>query len=114
MSGGADSVFLLHALVDLGLAVAVLHVNHKLRGEDSDRDEEFVREVAARFELPIHVAARPVLKGTSSRRRARLDMRSSRQRLPKDAARRSRRVIQKTIRLKPSSDVSCAGPELPG
>ena len=32
VSGGADSVFLLHALQELGLAAAVLHVNHGLRG----------------------------------------------------------------------------------
>jgi tRNA(Ile)-lysidine synthase len=60
VSGGADSVFLLHALTDLGLAAAVLHVNHKLRGEESERDERFVRELAASKGLPVHVAARPV------------------------------------------------------
>ncbi|MES1257025.1 MAG: ATP-binding protein, partial [Acidobacteriota bacterium] len=39
VSGGADSVFLLHALRQLGLAAVVLHVNHKLRGAESDADE---------------------------------------------------------------------------
>lgn len=63
VSGGADSVFLLHALVERGLAAAVLHVNHKLRGAESNLDERFVRELAARFALPIYVAARPIADG---------------------------------------------------
>ena len=63
VSGGADSVFLLHVLDERGLAAAVLHVNHKLRGEESDLDERFVRELAARFGLPIYVAARPIAEG---------------------------------------------------
>jgi tRNA(Ile)-lysidine synthase len=60
VSGGADSVFLLHAMRELGLAVAVLHVNHGLRGEESDRDEEFVRLLALQFGLPVHVLAATV------------------------------------------------------
>jgi len=63
VSGGADSVFLLHALRELGLAVAVLHVNHGLRGEESDRDEEFVRSLALQFGMPVHVLAAPVTAG---------------------------------------------------
>ena len=63
VSGGADSVFLLHALVERGLAAMVLHVNHKLRGEESDLDERFVRELAARFGLPIYVADSPIADG---------------------------------------------------
>jgi tRNA(Ile)-lysidine synthase len=51
VSGGADSVCLLHALVELapqrGLSLAVLHLNHQLRGAESDADEEFVRTLAA-------------------------------------------------------------------
>jgi tRNA(Ile)-lysidine synthase len=63
VSGGADSVFLLHALHELGLAAGVLHVNHQLRGAESDADEAFVRAVAARFELPVAVAHIPVAPG---------------------------------------------------
>jgi tRNA(Ile)-lysidine synthase len=63
VSGGADSVFLLHALRELGFAVAVLHVNHGLRGAESDRDEEFVRSLALQFGLPMHVLAAPVSTG---------------------------------------------------
>jgi tRNA(Ile)-lysidine synthase len=56
VSGGADSVFLLHALARLGLAANVLHVNHQLRGAESDQDEMFVRDLAADLDLPIQVA----------------------------------------------------------
>ncbi|MBQ9106706.1 MAG: tRNA lysidine(34) synthetase TilS [Clostridia bacterium] len=49
LSGGADSVSLLYALRELadeyGLTVSAAHVNHCLRGEESDRDEEFVKEI---------------------------------------------------------------------
>ncbi|MDP9170890.1 MAG: tRNA lysidine(34) synthetase TilS, partial [Acidobacteriota bacterium] len=63
VSGGADSVFLLYALYEPGLAAAVLHVNHQLRGGESDRDEAFVRDLAARLGVPIHVLNAPVPAG---------------------------------------------------
>src|ERR1039458_7420367 len=63
VSGVADSVFLLHALRELGVAVSVLHVNHGLRGSESDRDEEFVRELALRSGLPAQVFRAPVMSG---------------------------------------------------
>lgn len=47
VSGGADSVCLLHAMLSLGLKVKALHFNHLLRGEESDRDEQFVRRLCA-------------------------------------------------------------------
>lgn len=57
VSGGADSVALLCALVDLKPgAVAAVHVNHQLRGDESDADEAFVRELAAQLDIPCHVA----------------------------------------------------------
>jgi tRNA(Ile)-lysidine synthase len=75
VSGGADSVFLLHALAELGRAACVLHVNHKLRGAESDADEAFVRALAARLNLPIAVAEIPVAAGNVEQeaRRARYD-----------------------------------------
>ncbi len=63
VSGGADSVFLLHALHEMNLAAAVLHVNHRLRGAESDGDEAFVRDLAARLRLPSYAAALPVGEG---------------------------------------------------
>ena len=51
VSGGADSVCLLHALVELaprwGLRLGVLHLDHQLRGEESRQDARFVRDLAA-------------------------------------------------------------------
>jgi tRNA(Ile)-lysidine synthase len=44
VSGGADSTCLWHALRELGYRVEALHVNHGLRGADSDADARFCRE----------------------------------------------------------------------
>jgi tRNA(Ile)-lysidine synthase len=44
VSGGADSTCLWHALRGLGYAVSALHVNHGLRGEESEEDGRFCRE----------------------------------------------------------------------
>lgn len=63
VSGGADSVFLLHALAERGLASGVLHVNHKLRGEESERDEAFVRSLAHEMGLPVVCIAAPPAEG---------------------------------------------------
>ena len=61
VSGGADSVALLRLLLEaraeLGCVLSVVHFNHKLRGEDSDGDEAFVRELADKQGLPFHNAA---------------------------------------------------------
>src|SRR5205814_7293642 len=45
VSGGADSTCLWHALGALGYRVSALHVNHKLRGDESDGDARFCAEV---------------------------------------------------------------------
>jgi tRNA(Ile)-lysidine synthase len=45
VSGGTDSTCLWHALGALGYRVSALHVNHKLRGPDSDEDAAFCRDV---------------------------------------------------------------------
>ncbi len=55
VSGGADSVALLDLLHRLGYPLAVLHVNHGLRGAESDADERFVRTLAERLDLPVDV-----------------------------------------------------------
>lgn len=44
VSGGADSTCLWHALRELGYRVDALHVNHKLRGEESETDARFCRD----------------------------------------------------------------------
>jgi tRNA(Ile)-lysidine synthase len=56
VSGGPDSVALLRALVQAGAGpLTVGHVNHKLRGDESDGDEAFVRDLAGRLGLPVAV-----------------------------------------------------------
>jgi tRNA(Ile)-lysidine synthetase-like protein len=44
VSGGADSTCLWHVLRELGYRVSALHVNHRLRGAESDEDARFCRE----------------------------------------------------------------------
>ena len=44
VSGGADSTCLWHALRELGYLVSAVHVNHKLRGAESDEDARFCRD----------------------------------------------------------------------
>ena len=54
-SGGTDSTALLAALCHApGLTVLCAHYNHGLRGEESDRDEEFVRELCVRLGVEFH------------------------------------------------------------
>ncbi len=59
ISGGPDSVALLLLLrelsLDFSLTIGVSHLNHTLRGKESDRDEEFVFNLAAKFNLPCHI-----------------------------------------------------------
>src|SRR5262249_16806080 len=49
VSGGADSVCLTLVLKELGFDVSVAHVNNGLRGNESDGDEEFRRELAGKL-----------------------------------------------------------------
>jgi tRNA(Ile)-lysidine synthase len=64
VSGGPDSVCLLHALVELApeyrIELSVAHLNHRLRGAESDEDERMVKDLAARLGLPFHHSAADV------------------------------------------------------
>lgn len=55
LSGGADSVTLLRMLLDLGYTCEAAHCNFHLRGEESDRDEMFVRNLCDTLQVNIHV-----------------------------------------------------------
>ncbi|WP_428153114.1 tRNA lysidine(34) synthetase TilS [Desulfococcus sp.] len=64
VSGGPDSVALLHVLVRiaerLSFSIGVAHLNHGLRGGASDGDARFVAEIADALHLPCHSARREV------------------------------------------------------
>lgn len=72
VSGGADSVALLHALVSLGYRPHICHLNHHWRGAASEGDERFVRRLARQLGLPIVVGSRKVAHTEEAARRARL------------------------------------------
>lgn len=55
LSGGADSVALLCVLLQLGYTCEAAHCNFHLRGEESDRDEMFVRHLCEARNVPLHV-----------------------------------------------------------
>lgn len=67
VSGGADSVALLFGMYllrgKLGITLSAAHFNHHLRGEESDRDEAFVRELCSRYDIPLAVGEAQVLPG---------------------------------------------------
>jgi tRNA(Ile)-lysidine synthase len=71
VSGGADSVALLVLLAELrrelGIVLSVAHVNHKLRGAESDEDEHFVADLARQHKLEFFTCEAPVekIKGSS-------------------------------------------------
>ena len=90
VSGGADSValvHLLHALADeYSLNLAVAHLNHGLREAESDRDAEFVAALAGRFTMPLFLEKKDV---PAFQRKWRLS--------PEEAARRVRYEFFDTV-----------------
>ena len=54
VSGGTDSVALLHILFKLGYKCIAAHCNFYLRMEESLRDEEFVRNLAHSYSIPYY------------------------------------------------------------
>ena len=83
LSGGADSVALLCALVEqgreLGLVLHAAHLHHGLRGAEADADLEFCRNLAAKFDLSFH--------------ESRVDTEAEARRVPKSPAAESADVI---------------------
>jgi len=75
VSGGPDSLCLLHVLTGLrrrlGVALHVAHLNHRLRGAESDADAEYVSNAARELGLPATIEARDV---PAYRRRHRLSL----------------------------------------
>lgn len=56
LSGGADSVALLLVLKRLGYNVEAAHCNFHLRGEESDRDEDFCKDLCRELDIKLHLA----------------------------------------------------------
>ena len=55
VSGGADSVALLRVMISLGYACRAVHCNFHLRGEESERDEAFVRNLCQQLKVELDV-----------------------------------------------------------
>ncbi|MBQ8742564.1 MAG: tRNA lysidine(34) synthetase TilS [Clostridia bacterium] len=59
LSGGADSVVLLHILkkeaAKRGFSLYALHVNHMIRGSEADRDEQFCIDLCRALDIPLKV-----------------------------------------------------------
>ena len=66
LSGGADSMALLCALSSLkeklGIKLSAAHFNHKIRGEEADRDEQFVKEQCQKMNIPLFCGSEDVPK----------------------------------------------------
>lgn len=67
LSGGADSVALLRVLLQLGYTCEAAHCNFHLRGEESNRDETFVRQLCREYQVPLHVTHFETLREAEER-----------------------------------------------
>lgn len=72
VSGGIDSVFLLHLLNQLRaeyrFSLVCAHYDHQLRGEDSRRDADFVRALCETWEIPFVLGGGDVLSESKRRK----------------------------------------------
>lgn len=61
VSGGADSLCLLHVLNsiknEIGIEIFAVHLNHQFRGAEADADAEFVEDICRRWEIPYKIAS---------------------------------------------------------
>lgn len=67
VSGGADSIALLFGLYllrqKLGITLEAAHFNHRLRGEESERDARFVGEFCRDYQIPLHMGSGDIVPG---------------------------------------------------
>ena len=70
VSGGADSVCLMHVLHSLGFSIEVAHFDHQTRKSESTADAAFVCETAVRLFLPFHLESRDVPKEARAAKRS--------------------------------------------
>jgi tRNA(Ile)-lysidine synthase len=77
VSGGLDSMLLLHALHELSSRhrwkLTVAHFNHRLRGRSSEADEKLVRRMAGRLKVPV-VAGRAEVKAFAKKSKLSVEM----------------------------------------
>ncbi|WMN11427.1 tRNA lysidine(34) synthetase TilS [Marivirga salinae] len=66
ISGGLDSVVLAHLLSQNNFHFSMAHMNFQLRGEDSNKDEEFVRELGKQLDVEIYVKRVEIDKDSGS------------------------------------------------
>lgn len=66
VSGGADSLALLRTMLELcaelGIVVSVVHFNHTLRGDESEKDHAFVKDLTVQYQLELHHARGDVVR----------------------------------------------------
>lgn len=97
-SGGPDSVFLLHKLLEIRKThpfnIILAHFNHKLRGKDSDEDEKFSKETAKKFKIPFESASSDI-KEVAKRNSLNLE----------EAARKKRYEFLEKVRKKYKADL---------
>lgn len=55
VSGGMDSVLMIHLLKSAGVNFGIAHCNFQLRGDESNGDENFCLQLAQQLDVPIHV-----------------------------------------------------------
>src|SRR4051812_26097667 len=55
VSGGLDSIVMTQLFLKSGFEIAIAHCNFNLRADESDRDEDFIRDFAAKNNIPAHI-----------------------------------------------------------
>jgi len=70
ISGGPDSVYLLYRLLKKGQRPILAHFNHKLRREESDADEIFVKKLAKQHHLPCEIESVDVRKWAKTHKKS--------------------------------------------
>ncbi|MCD6118051.1 tRNA lysidine(34) synthetase TilS [bacterium] len=102
VSGGPDSIVLLHLLYQIKkryrLKLAVAHLNHCLRGEESDRDEDFVRNLAEKYGI-MYVSQKSDVKKFSKENRFSIE----------ESARKVRYAFLESVRQKLMFDSIATG-----
>lgn len=102
VSGGPDSVALTHILktiaAEYDIRLAIAHLNHGLRGLESDRDAEFVDALAGKLRLPFYLEKRDVRAFQRQRRLS-----------PEEAARRIRYEFYKAVAIQNGFDKIALG-----